>query len=54
MAYCQGTLLKSEIETRDASRLVEATNAAAALIGKRFGDGAVEGRIQAHVVIAER
>ena len=41
IAYCQGTLLRSEIETRNSSRLVEATNAAVAEIGKRFGHGAV-------------
>lgn len=54
IAYCQGTLLRSEIEARDPSRLVDATNATAAAIGKRFGHGAVEGKIQAHIVIAER
>lgn len=54
IAYCQGTLLRSEIETRNPSGLVEATNAAAVAIGKRFGHGAVEGKIQAHIVIAER
>lgn len=54
IAYCQGTVLRSEIETRGASRLVEATNAAVAEIGKRFGHGAVEGKIQAHIVTAER
>jgi SAM-dependent methyltransferase len=54
VAYCQGTLLRSEIETRNSSRLVEATHAAAAEISKRFGHGAVEGKIQAHIVVAER
>ena len=54
MAYCQGTLLRSEIETRAPARLAEATTAAAAAIGKRFGQGAVEGKIQANIVIAER
>jgi SAM-dependent methyltransferase len=54
IAYCQGTLLRSEIEARSASRLVDATNAALAEIGKRFGHGAVDGKIQAHIVIAER
>jgi hypothetical protein len=34
--------------------LVEATHAAAAEIGKRFGHGAVESKIQAQIVIAER
>jgi len=54
IAYCQGTLLRSEIETRSSCRLIEATNAAVAEISKRFGCGAVEGKIQAHIVIAER
>jgi SAM-dependent methyltransferase len=54
IAYCQGTLLRSEIETRSASRLIEATNAAIAEIGKRFGHGAVEGKIQAHIVTVGR
>lgn len=53
-AYCQGTVLRSEIETRGPSRLIEATNAAASAIGKRFGHGAVEGKIQAHIVVVER
>lgn len=50
IAYCQGTPLRSEIEHRDASRLGEATNLAAAAIASRFGAGAVDGKIQAHVV----
>ena len=54
IAYCQGTVLKSEIETRSPSGLVDATDDAIAEIRKRFGHGAVEGKIQAHIVIAER
>lgn len=54
IAYCQGTVLRSEIEARNSSGLIAATNAAAAEIGRRFGQGAVEGKIQAHIVIAER
>jgi SAM-dependent methyltransferase len=50
IAYCQGTPLRSEIEARDASRLVEATDAAAAAIAKRFGKGAVDGKVQALVI----
>jgi SAM-dependent methyltransferase len=53
IAYCQGTPLRNEIETRDASRLGEATDVAAAAIAKRFGRGAVDGKIQAHVVAVE-
>lgn len=51
IAYCQGTPLRNEIETLDASRLEEATEAAAAAIASRFGTGAVDGKIQAHIVI---
>lgn len=54
MAYCQGTPLRGEIEARDPERLAEATEAAAALIEKRFGSGAVSGKIQAHVVAVQR
>jgi SAM-dependent methyltransferase len=52
-AYCQGTPWRNEIEARDAARLDEATNLAAAAIAKRFGAGAVDGKIQAHVVTVQ-
>jgi len=50
IAYCQGTPLRNEIEARDASRLGEATDLAAEAIAQRFGRGAVDGKIQAHIV----
>jgi SAM-dependent methyltransferase len=50
-AYCQGTPLRSEIEARSGSGLAEATSACAAAIAERFGDGPVDGKIQAHVVV---
>src|SRR5262249_60326698 len=50
IAYCQGTPLRNEIEARDASRLAEATDVAAAAIARRFGRGAVDGKIQAHII----
>jgi len=53
VAYCQGTPMRNEIEVRDASRLAEATEAAAAAIERKFGTQAVEGKIQALVVIVE-
>ena len=53
IAYCQGTPLRNEIETRDASRLGEATDIAAEAIAKQFGRGAVDGKIQAHIVTIE-
>jgi SAM-dependent methyltransferase len=53
IAYCQGTPLRNEIEVRDASRLGEATDIAAEAIAQRFGPGAVDAKIQAHVVTVE-
>ncbi len=53
VAYCQGTPLRNEIEARDASRLGAATDVAAEAIARQFGRGAVEARIQAHVVTVE-
>jgi SAM-dependent methyltransferase len=54
VAYCQGTPLRNEIETRDASQLAEATAAATEAIAQRFGRGPVDGKIQAHIVTIER
>jgi ubiquinone/menaquinone biosynthesis C-methylase UbiE len=54
IAYCQGTPLRNEIEARDASRFEEATNLAADALARRFGNGAVEGRIRAIVITATR
>jgi hypothetical protein len=53
IAYCQGTPLRNEIEARGASRLGEATDVAAEAVAKRFGRGAVDGKIQAHIVAIE-
>jgi ubiquinone/menaquinone biosynthesis C-methylase UbiE len=54
IAYCQGTPLRNEIETRDASRLEDATKQAAEALARRFGSGAIEGRIRAFVITAVR
>jgi SAM-dependent methyltransferase len=54
IAYCQGTPLRNEIEARDAARLDEATNAAENALGERFGRGAVDGKIQAHIITVDR
>ncbi len=54
IAYCQGTPLRNEIEACDASRLSEATDFAAEAIARRFGRGAVDGKIQAHIVTVEK
>lgn len=52
VAYCRGTPLNSEIVDRDPSRLDEATDAAASAIARRFGNGSVDGKIQAYIVTA--
>jgi len=53
-AYCHGTPLRNEIEARGASRLAEATDAAARAIAQRFGSGPVDSKIQALVVAIEK
>jgi SAM-dependent methyltransferase len=52
IAYCQGTPWRGEIEARGS--LEEATRVSADAIALRFGTGAVDGKIQAHVVMAQR
>lgn len=54
VAMCHGTPLRSEIEARGPSCLLEATEAATDAIARRFGPGLVDARMQAHVVVAER
>jgi hypothetical protein len=54
IAYCQGTPLKNEIEARDASRMEEATTKATEAVARRFGNGAVDGRIRAFVITVPR
>jgi SAM-dependent methyltransferase len=53
VAYCQGTPLRNEIESRDAAGLGGATAHCADALAKRFGTGAVDGKIQAHIVAIE-
>ncbi len=54
IAYCQGTPLRGEIEARDASRLAEATDRAERALAARFGADEVDGKVQAHVIVALR
>jgi SAM-dependent methyltransferase len=54
IAYCQGTPLRGEIQARAEDRLAEATDVAAKAIAARFGDGVVDGKIQAHIVVVNR
>ena len=52
IGFCQGTPLRSEIEARGGDRLAEATEAAAKRISAAFGNGPVDGKMQAHVITA--
>jgi len=52
MAYCQGTPLRNEIQARDSAQMESAIDHAAAAIAVRHGDGAVNAKIQAHVITA--
>lgn len=54
IAYCQGTPLRSEIESREPGSLDRATEAARDRLAARFGAGPIQGRIQAVVVTVER
>ncbi len=51
-AFCQGTPLRSEIEAREPDGLDKATARATEALARRFGTGAMEGRIQALVITA--
>ena len=53
IAFCLGTPLRHEIEARAPLRLEEAIEAATEALAVRFGRGAVDGKIQAHVVVVE-
>jgi ubiquinone/menaquinone biosynthesis C-methylase UbiE len=52
VAYCQGTLLRNEIEAREAGKLEAATDYAASAIAAKHGRGEVAAKIQAHVIMA--
>lgn len=54
IAYCQGTPLRNEIERLDAAAVGRATDVAAEELARRFGRGAVDGKIQALIVEIER
>lgn len=53
-AYCQGTPLRGEIAALGPNSLNDATDCANIALGKKFGQGEVEGQIQAHVVTVKR
>jgi len=49
VAFCQATPLRSEITCRDPSLLEHSTRVAREALTARFGEGAIEGKMQAHV-----
>jgi hypothetical protein len=54
VAYCQGTVLRSEIEAREPGKLEAATDHTASVIAEGHGSGAVAAKIQAPVIMAVR
>jgi ubiquinone/menaquinone biosynthesis C-methylase UbiE len=52
VAYCRGTLLRNEIEAREAGKLEVATDYVASAIADKHGSGEVAAKIQAHVIVA--
>ena len=52
VSYCLGTLLRNEIEDREAGKLEAATDYAASVIAAKHGSGEVAAKIQAQVIVA--
>jgi SAM-dependent methyltransferase len=52
IAYCQGTVLRNEIEAREAGKVESATEYVASVIADRHGGGDIAAKIQAHVIMA--
>jgi hypothetical protein len=52
VAYCPGTVLRTEIEAREPGKLEAATDHAARAIADGHGSGEVAAKIQAHVILA--
>jgi ubiquinone/menaquinone biosynthesis C-methylase UbiE len=52
VAYCQGTLLRNEIEAREAGKLQSATDYVEAAIAGKHGHGNISAKISAHVITA--
>lgn len=52
IAYCQGTLLRNEIEARAAGTLETATDYVATVLADKYGPGAIAAKIQAHIILA--
>ena len=54
VAYCQGTVFRSEIEAREPGSLDRVTDYVASQLEARHGSGEVAAKIQAHIILAAR
>jgi SAM-dependent methyltransferase len=54
MAFCEGTPLRAELESRGTNMLATGTAHAATALARRFGTGTVDAKIQAIVVTIRR
>lgn len=54
IGICEGTPLRNEIEARDPTRLEEATEVATRALVARFGHGAIDAAMTAHLVLVRR
>lgn len=54
LSFCQGTPIRNEIEARDPTGLDAATDIAAQAIAAQFGNGVVDGKMQAHIAVVEK
>jgi ubiquinone/menaquinone biosynthesis C-methylase UbiE len=54
IGFCQGSPLRGEIEAMGPGQLEKATDAVATALAARFGQGPIEGNIQAIVISASR
>jgi len=52
--YCQGSPLGNEIEPRAPGQLAAVTKTVSEALEKRFGQGAIQGKIRAHIITAAR
>ncbi|CAG2150878.1 class I SAM-dependent methyltransferase [Cupriavidus numazuensis] len=53
VAYCQGTPLRADLESRGSDALQRATEASEQALAQEFGTGPVAGRLQAHVIAVQ-
>lgn len=53
-AYCQGTPLRTEIESRSPGQLEAITDSVTSAIARKHGQGEVVAKIQAHVILARK